>query len=56
MRGIELTPEQMEAAAAFIGGRMNREPPKPHQIVSHRYEDRVRLIAWVWSYPLQGST
>jgi len=56
MRGIDVTPEQMAAARSFIEGRvMLCAPPKPDQVVSHKYEDLVRLVAWYGAIRYRGA-
>lgn len=55
MRGIDVTPEQMEAARSFIERQMLNAPPKPEDSVSHRFEDLVRLVAWYGAIRYKGA-
>jgi hypothetical protein len=56
MRGTDMTPEQLTAARNFIEGRvLLSAPPKPEAMITHRYEDLVRLVAWYGAVRYQGA-
>lgn len=46
MRGTDLTPEQLEAASAFIDLTRLSERPEPHDMVTMQFHSLVRLVAW----------
>lgn len=56
MRGINVTPEQFEAAKVFIESLMRQPPPGTlDDVVSQRYEDFIRLVAWYGAIRYQGA-
>ena len=47
MKGIDLTQEQLDAAARFIRGQMlNPAAVGDDHLCSHYFRDLVRLVAW----------
>lgn len=46
MRGTDLTPEQLEAASAFIDLTRLSERPEPHDMVTMQFHSLVRLVTW----------
>ena len=55
MRGNDVTPEQLEAAAAFLDLTRLSERPQPHQMVTSRYCDVLQLLAWYGAVRYQAA-
>lgn len=56
MRGTDMTPEQLTAARNFIEGLvLLSAPPKPDAMITHRYENLVRLVAWYGAIRYEGA-
>jgi len=55
MRGTDVTPEQLEAASVFLDNLWLRDRPEGHEIVSLRYEELVRAMAWYGALRADGA-
>jgi hypothetical protein len=55
MRGTEVTPEQMEAASAFLKNSMECPTPAPGQVVEICFDDLLRLVAWYGAVRYKGA-
>ena len=63
MKGTDLSEKQLKAAEQFILGARaegNALQPEPSQVIAHRWEDLVRIVAWYGAIRaqsmLQGGT